>query len=269
MKASLITAALAALAASQSVAASPVPASSLVAGFEELALAPSSYFFPKTSTTFASGPATFNHTFTDFGGECCHVDWVYSNMTDTTTGDFTNQHSAVTGGGANGSSNYAIANFGTPVVTFSSAVILQGAYFTNTTFAALTMINGDAFGFSKKFGGASGNDADYFSLSIIGKDAGGATTGSIDFMLADYRFADNSQDYVVTDWRWVDLSALGSVSSLQFALASSDTGAFGINTPAYFALDSLTVAAPVPEPGQMALLLAGLAMVGVALRRQR
>lgn len=105
-------------------------------------------------------------------------------------------------------------------------------------------------------------------LTIIGKDGGGATTGSVDFMLADYRFADNTQDYVVTDWRWVDLAALGTVSSLQFALVSSDSGEFGINTPAYFALDNLTVTA-VPEPEQVALLLAGLALVGAVARRRR
>ncbi|MCV6038158.1 DUF4465 domain-containing protein, partial [Escherichia coli] len=60
---------------------------------------------------------------------------------------------------------------------------------------------------------------------------------------------------------------LGTVSGLQFALSSSDSGAFGMNTPAYFAMDSLAVAA-VPEPEQAALLLAGLALVGAVARRR-
>jgi hypothetical protein len=263
MKAFILTFALAAFAASHSA-----QAATSVAGFDDLPLAPNSHFFPETTSTFTSGVATFNHSFTDFGGGCCHVDWVYSNRTDTTTGDFTNQHSAITGGGADGSANYAIANFGAPTVVFDSAVSVQGAYFTNTTFTGRTLLDGDTlFGFSKKFGGVSGNDADYLKLTIIGKDGSGATTGSVDFMLADYRFDDNTLDYVVTDWRWVDLTALGSVSSLQFALASSDSGEFGINTPAYFALDNLTVTA-VPEPEQAALLLAGLALIGTAARRR-
>jgi hypothetical protein len=54
----------------------------------------------------------------------------------------------------------------------------------------------------------------------------------------------------------VDLTLLGAATRLTFGLSSSDNGPFGMNTPAYFALDSLTVT-PVPEPG--ALALAGLA----------
>lgn len=265
MKKTLFAVALGALAASHAAHA----ATPSVATFEDAPLAAESHFFPQVTTTFTSGVATFNHTYTDFGGGCCHVDWVYSNRTDTTTGNFTNQHSAITGGGVDGSAHYAIANFGAPTISFASAVTVQGGYFTNTTFTGRTMLDGDTlFGFSKKFGGASGNDPDYLKLTIIGKDGGGATTGSVDFMLADYRFADNTQDYVVTDWRWVDLAALGTVSSLQFALVSSDSGEFGINTPAYFALDNLTVTA-VPEPEQVALLLAGLVLVGAAARRRR
>ena len=89
----------------------------------------------------------------------------------------------------------------------------------------------------------------------------------MDFYLADFRFADNALDYVVDSWTWVDLSSLGVVSSLSFSLASSDVGQFGMNTPAYFAMDNLAVAA-VPEPSQAAMLLGGLALVGLAVRRR-
>ena len=60
---------------------------------------------------------------------------------------------------------------------------------TNTTYAALSMRDGDSF--AKKFGGPSGNDPDYFRLTITGKDSGGSTIGSVEFYLADYRFADS------------------------------------------------------------------------------
>lgn len=241
-------------------------ATAAVSTFDDLPLAPNSYFFPEATTTFTSGDATFNHSFTDWGGSCCHTDWVYTNMTDTTTAGHTNQHSAYTGGGADGSNNYAIAFMGAPTVTFSGPSTVSGAYFTNTTYAALSMMQGD--GFAKKFGGTNGDDPDWFKLTIEGWDANNALTGTVDYYLADFRFADNSLDYIVDEWTWVDLSGLGTVDRLSFSLNSSNVGEFGMNTPAYFAMDNLAVAA-VPEPGQVAMFLAGLGVLGMAVRRRR
>jgi len=125
----------------------------------------------------------------------------------------------------------------------------------------------DGDGFAKKFGGATGSDPDFLRLTITGQDGGGATTGTVDFFLADFRFADAAQDTIVRDWTFVDLSSLGAVASLGFALASTDNGAFGMNTPAYFAMDNLTVAA-IPEPSTAWLLAGGIGIVGLALRRR-
>ena len=82
----------------------------------------------------------------------------------------------------------------------------------------------------------------------------------MDFYLADYRFADNGLDYIVDDWSWVDLTSLGAVDKLQFGLSSTDNGFFGMNTPAYFAMDNM-----VPEPATMSLLALG----GLAVLRRR
>lgn len=238
-----------------------------VSTFDNLSLAANSYYSPMTSTTFNSGDASFNYDFTDFGGGCCASGWTYSNQTDTTTAGFGNQYSSYAGGGVLGSDNYGVAFLGAPTVTFANDNLVAGAYFTNTTYAALSMKNGDSF--AKKFGGASGSDSDFFKLTITGHNRLGATTGSVDFYLADYRFANSSQDYIVKDWTFVDLSSLGSVSSLSFALASSDNSSFGMNTPAYFAMDNLSVAA-VPEPSQLAMLLAGgTALAALQLRRKK
>ncbi|WP_018410017.1 DUF4465 domain-containing protein [Methyloversatilis thermotolerans] len=237
--------------------------------FDELPLAAESHYFPEVATTFRSGPASFNFNYTEWYPGCCHSGWVYSNRTDTTTAGYLNQHSAFAGSGADGSASYAIAYYSlsgdpAPVITFDSAVVVASAAFTNTTYAALSMLDGD--GFAKKFGGASGNDEDWFKLTVTGWN-GTARTGALDIYLADYRFADNSLDYILSDWTTFDLSALGSVTALDFALSSSDTGDWGMNTPAYFALDSLSVST-VPEPAQAALLLAGLSLVGAASRRR-
>ncbi|MCP2938078.1 hypothetical protein NK983_35820, partial [Salmonella enterica subsp. enterica serovar Typhimurium] len=75
------TLALASLVSSGALALSQPAAAANVSTFDDLALAPDSYFFPKTSTTFTRGAATFNPSFNDWGGDCCHTDWVYSNLT--------------------------------------------------------------------------------------------------------------------------------------------------------------------------------------------
>jgi hypothetical protein len=111
-------------------------------------------------------------------------------------------------------------------------------FITNTTYAYLSMKNGDPF--SKQFGGPTGNDPDFFLLTIKKYLNGVLSSDSVNFYLADFRFEDNSQDYIVNTWESVDLSGLGEADSLYFALSSSDVGAFGMNTPAYFCIDNVT-----------------------------
>ena len=252
-------------------------ASAAVSTFDDLVLpGTQTHYFPGTSSSgafpFASGGVSFNHDYTNFGFTgCCSTGWSYSNHTDTTTPGFENQYSAFAGAGQGGSSNYAVAFVGSQPsdpptqAVFAAPTMLSGGFFTNSTYTALTIRDGDSF--AKKFGGASGNDPDFFKLTITGFN-GAAATGSVEFFLADYRFAINAQDYIVRDWTFVDLSSLGTVTRLGFGLSSSDNGLFGMNTPAYFSLDNLTTA-PVPEPHQYMLLLAGLAMTGWLARKRR
>ena len=236
--------------------------------FDDLALAPNSFFNPLATTTFVSGDATYLHKyFASFGGYT--TDWTYSNKTDTTTAGYANQYSAITGGGQGASGNYGLVNVNSEIGSFveislTAPATVTSAYFTNTTYAALSMRDGD--GFAKKFGGVSGNDADFFKLTISGFN-GAVATGSIDFYLADFRSGDNAQDYIVRDWRLVNLSGLGVVTSLRFGFSSSDNSGPFANTPSYFAIDTLTTA-PVPEPGQYVMLLVGLAFLGVMGRKR-
>lgn len=215
---------------------------------------------------FSSGGASFGNNY--------NADWdswdgfAYSTATDTSTVGYTNQYSAYALGGNTGAYAVAFAGYATPAtIAFATDIAPISVDLTNVTYAALDMLDGSAF--SKKFGGASGDDSDWFSVTLTSYDAGHAEIGSVTFYLADFRFADNSLDYVVSDWTNVDLAGLGSgVRSIELSWDSSDVGSFGINTPLYVALDNLAYSA-IPEPAS-ASALAGAALLGlVALRRRR
>ena len=169
--------------------------------------------------------------------------WSISNTTNVTTPGFTNQYSAITGEGFENSSTYATgytAGGRTNIVLEGAAAgeQISGFYITNSTYAYLSMQEGDSF--AKKFGGLTGDDPDYFLLTIKKYENDELSTDSVDVYLADYRFEDNSEDYILNEWTYVDLTSLGTADSLQFFLSSTDVGSFGMNTPAYFCIDNFT-----------------------------
>jgi hypothetical protein len=232
-------------------------ASAGVVDFEDLSLAPESFYNGADGAGgFDSGDAFFNNTFTDFGGGFTGWSgWSYSNVTDNVTPGFANQYSAIPGIGANESPNYAVAfgfDPGDATINLPASLFADSMIITNTTYAYLAMRDGTPF--SKMFGGQTGDDADFFLLTITGLDSVDAPMGTVDFYLADYRFADNSLDYLIDSWTEIDLTKLAGASTLSFGLTSSDVGAFGMNTPAYFAIDDLHV---VPEPVTLTLLAVG------------
>lgn len=210
-----------------------------VSTFENITLAPDSYWNGSDlSGGFVSGNARFNNyydtTFFYWGG------FSLSNTTDDTTAGYANEFSAYAASGVYNSANYATVYVGSDsriaLLGNAKGKPVNGFFVTNTTLAALSMKNGDQF--AKKFGGPTGTDPDWFRLTAKGMLGGAVVPNSVDFYLADYRSADSTEDYIVKDWTWFNLLPLGSVDSVFFELASSDTGAFGMNTPAYFAMDN-------------------------------
>jgi len=211
---------------------------------------------------FVSQGVAFNNTFDDTFGSW--EGWSYSTTTDTTDALFTNQYSSLPGAGAGGSATYAVAfGNGLPVISLPAGARVQSLALTNTTFAGLTIRDGNLF--SDPFGGVTGDDPDLFQLTITGL-VGALEVGAIDVPLADYRPSDNTGDFILDTWRTVDLTPLGEARSLRFSFTSTDVGAFGINTPLYVAVDDL-VFTTVPEPGIGGFLV--LAACSFLLRRRR
>ena len=222
---------------------------------------------PAESDGFEWGGATFSNQylaqFEAWRG------WALSSDTrmpaDPTEADFLDyQYSAIADGGAGGSAQFGIAfssadansvapNEPVPTVRLPAHALPTSLAVTNVTYTALSMLHGDSF--AKKFGGASGDDPDWLRLTIHARDSLGLKDdaglldpeidipplASVDFYLADYRFEANSQDYLIDAWTEIDLTPLRSpgIAGLSLRLSSSDNSFFGMNTPAYVAVDDL------------------------------
>ncbi|MGA1824968.1 MAG: DUF4465 domain-containing protein [bacterium] len=200
--------------------------------FEDLSLPAESYWDGSDSSGgFTSGEAFFPNNYDTTWGSW--DGFAYSNRSDTELRGMDAQFNAIAGEGVNQSSNYVVVYVNAfadtlPTITFSEETELEGAYVTNSNYTYYSLLEGDMF--AKKF-----EEGDWFMLTITGRDTEGNSAGDVEFLLAE-----NSD--IVDSWVWVDLSDLGSVTSIEFALSSSDTGEWGMNTPAYFCMDNVTSA---------------------------
>ena len=195
---------------------------------------------------FASEGTFFINTFNDWGGGITSWGgWAYSTTSDQETAGFLNEYSAFRGGPSQGEA-YAVAY----VDAFSGLdpleIVLPVGWkapvqvaVTNTTYAALAIRDG----ISGDFGVEPFAVGDYFKLTLSGRDREGTETGSVEVYLADYR-GEAETHSVLETWQLVDLAQLGSnVATITLSLESTDVGQFGMNTPAYVAIDDLILGA--------------------------
>ena len=220
------------------------------------------------SGRFTSGGNSFANSYDPaFGG--VWSGFAVSSFTDATTPGYTNQYSAIAGSGAGGSKAYGVGfTFGGNVdpfhpdgsiVNMASGSHPDSVQVTNTAYDYYSMRDGDQF--ARKF-----RAGDFLLLTIAGYDAPGGVgheVGEVSFYLANFLGSDPSRYYILNTWQTVDLSSLAKASSLRFGLESSDNDpTYGMNTPAYFAIDNLTgvtsIATAVPEPSSVLMLASGL-----------
>ena len=195
---------------------------------------------------------------------------------------YDNQYSAAAGPAFEGT-NYAIAYLSSyglaPVIDLPPGYDAASVRITNTTYAKAVILDGNA-PYARRFGDdpstpgvVETNHPDHFSLFFTGysgPNATGTVVGSVESVLADYRFSDDALDFVVDQWTQVDLSGLGGARSIALSWFSTDTSTYDdvtyINTPTYVAIDNLAV---VPEPSAIVLTACGVAVAGLAAGRRR
>lgn len=225
-----------------------------IADFESFTLAANSAFSPSTSTVFQTSNAVFEYDWDSSFGGFWSGGFAYTNKKDSINGSFSNLYGVRAYNGYSNSANYVVGQDGGIIRLKSPYNTVNGFYITNTTYAYKSMKHGDSF--SRKFGDTTGTGSgttiaqgsfpDFFKITARGYLGGSLKTDSAVFYLADFRFSNNSQDYIVDTWQWFNTASLGLVDSITFNMFSSDNSSFGMNTPAFFAMDDFTASAPNP-----------------------
>ena len=189
---------------------------------------------------FTSSNAYFPSQWDTAYGGYWSTGWACSAVNDTVTHDYHNLYGCAAYNGYNHSNKYAVGTTaGTLTLRMTDSLIgktVTGMYICNNTYAYNSIVHGDFL--SPAF---SGHNKDWFKLTVKKYFHGNLSNDSAEIYLADYRYADTTQNYALQNWMWISLSSLGNVDSLTFALHSTQNGMYGMNTPAFFCIDNLTL----------------------------
>lgn len=195
--------------------------------------------------SFFSGSFEFNNLYM--------ADWDswaffgYANHPSTSFSSYvTDQWNSATGHGVEGTGNYGILYvspfMGKSVMTLSntdSGEAIPGMYVTNSAWVVDAILKGD--GMEDRFA-----EGDMLSLTITGIKADG-TSAVMEIPLADYRAENDADRWYLDSWQWVDLSPLGEVKSVEWAMSSTKANSHGMTTPSYVCLDNIGAPRPVRD----------------------
>ena len=220
--------------------------SQTTADFESFSLPADSFYYDAAGTDWQTSNAIFQYDWTTSFGGFWSGGFAYTNKNNPDSGNYRHLYNCAAGKGYNLSNYYATGQPGSFIKVKAPSNAVLGFYVTNTTYAYMSMKNGDAF--ARKFGDTTGTGClcpqgsvrDSLVLSVVGYSGGVLKNDTVQFFLADFRFSNNSLDYILKSWQWVDCSTLGAVDSISFFMTSSDNGMWGMNTPAFFSIDNFT-----------------------------
>lgn len=173
--------------------------------------------------------------------------WWYTFSNQCSVYNTDSQDGANKGAGAGGSNTFAVINGfegeysdGVGSFRFTNGaeyrVVAMDICPTSYVYGCIT--EGNAFGNNpdkslEEVGG-------WFKIIATGYDAEGNETASVEKYICDYRSSIRPVK-ISSTWENWDLSGLGRVNEVKFNFEGSDSGAYGLNTPAYMALDNITI----------------------------
>jgi len=201
--------------------------------FDSLFAGPGEYI---NDTSVSVGPVTFPNTYS-YDAEWDYESWAgfaFSTVSNSTANSHTNQYApvqALPGACAIGYQDLYQAIV--PAIAFDLPVAPRSVRVNNTTYTALTIRDGDEYGFSPPF-----SEGDFYFLTLTARDGDGMELAATNHVLADFR---GTNRLIQTHWITLDLSWMPpAVASLEFTLTTSDIGPYGPNTPMYVALADFT-----------------------------
>ena len=208
-----------------------------VADFENIELAEESVLHLNATGVIQSGSFGFKQEVADYGeAGVYYFGNVVSNKTGNTYDFYADSDKSAKGGAYEGNnfvvwtSSYAAQDH----VQLLNQAVVPGMYVCNTAWVVNAILNGDGMSSDE---GAPFGENDWFKLTIHGYLNGEAVNNQVDFYLAQ------GTSYIA-DWKYVDLSSLGEVDEISFALSSSKHNDYGMTTPSYFCIDNLGAEAP-------------------------
>ena len=195
--------------------------------FDGLGLLPGHHV---ANASFSTNAATFRNV--DYGYSW--AGFAFSAVSNVTLNWYTNQYAAAQGFPRAYAVGYQDDYHGVaPEIAFDLPAAPQSVLLDNTTYAALTIRDGN--GFAQPFG-----SNDTFILTLTAYDADGRAVAATNHYLADFR---DGKTFIQTNWSELDLSWMPpSVVSLVGTLETTDMSGPWANTPTYFALADFTYA---------------------------
>lgn len=189
--------------------------------------------------TYTEGMLTLNTTYTTSNFGTYWSGYVISARRSTEFKKLTpDQFNSVTGYPHSGEKFCVVNTFGETIdINAGTGAEVQSLYYTNSAYTLNSILKGD------EYSGGPFEKGDYLTCTITGTREDGSTA-SVVLVLADYRDEDESKHFSVRTWQRVDLTSLGTVTSLSFSFDGSRKGDYGLNTPAYLCIDDVIIKKP-------------------------